>query len=82
MRAAVLCHVGQNRGDPVNDDKLTDIETKIAHQEYLLGELNDVVTSQQAQIANLELLCKSLIDRVKTLAESGMTAADEKPPHY
>lgn len=54
----------------------------MAHQEYLLAELNDVVTAQQAQITNLELLCKSLIDRVKSLAEPGLSATDEKPPHY
>ena len=66
----------------MDDDKLMDIESKMAHQEYLLAELNDVVTAQQAQITNLELLCKSLIDRVKSLAEPGLSATDDKPPHY
>jgi SlyX protein len=69
-------------GEQVNDDKLIDLESKLAHQEYLLAELNDVVTSQQAQITQLETLCRSLIDRVKSLSESGVAAADEKPPHY
>jgi SlyX protein len=69
-------------GEQVNDDKLIDLESKLAHQEYLLAELNDVVTSQQAQITQLETLCRSLIDRVKSLSEPGVAAADEKPPHY
>ncbi len=66
----------------MDDSKLIDIETKLAHQEHLLAELNDAMTSQQAQISALEGLCKSLIERVRGLSESGSGADDEKPPHY
>jgi len=82
LPAAVLCHSGLDNGERVDDDKLIDLESKLAHQEYLLAELNDVVTSQQAQISQLETLCRSLVDRVRALAEPGSAAADEKPPHY
>ena len=60
------------------------IESKLAHQEQLLGDLNDVMTAQQARIMHLEELCKSLIDRVRSLAEA-QPAGDplaERPPHY
>ena len=50
----------------MDDDKLIDIETKLAHQEHLLVELNDVITSQQAQVTKLESLVRSLIERVPT----------------
>lgn len=68
----------------VDDDRLIDLETKIAHQEHLLGELDDALTNQQAQIAQLELLCKSLLDRIKSLpdGDSGGGTVDERPPHY
>ena len=53
----------------MNDDRLIDIETKLAHQEHLLSQLNEALSDQQAQIGRLEQLCQSLIDRVKSLAE-------------
>lgn len=64
------------------DNKIVDIETKLAHQEHMLAELNDAMTSQQAQISMLESMCKSLIDRVRDMTESATEAGDEKPPHY
>jgi SlyX protein len=69
---------------PVDEDRLIDLETKLAHQEHLLNELDDALTSQQAQIAQLELFCKSLLDRIKTLpdGDSGDGTGDERPPHY
>jgi SlyX protein len=70
---------------PVMDEiRLIEIETKVAHQERLLSELNDALTDQQSQIGRLELLCQSLIDRLKSLAESvgPGESTDERPPHY
>lgn len=79
---AVLYFADQYHGEIVDENKLIEIETKLAHQEHLLTELNDVLTSQQAQIVSLESLCTALIDRVRALSESGSAAGDEKPPHY
>lgn len=64
------------------DDKLIDIETKLAHQEHMLAELNEVVTSQQAQITGLDGLLRSLIERVRDMSEPAPGAGDEIPPHY
>jgi SlyX protein len=66
----------------MDDDKLIDIETKLAHQEHLLTELNDVITSQQAQVTKLESLVGSLIERVRDMPDAATGAGDEKPPHY
>jgi SlyX protein len=73
-----------SQGIAVDEERLIDLETKLSHQEHLLGELDDALTSQQAQIAQLELLCKSLLDRIKSLPEgdSGAGINDERPPHY
>ena len=68
----------------VNDDKLIDIETKLAHQEHTIAELNDALTSQQAQIAGLEALVSALKERVRALSDAAPAAGadDEPPPHY
>ena len=68
----------------VDDEKLIDIETKLAHQEHQLAELDDALSNQQAQIGNLEHLCQTLVERIRALSETGVggNADDEKPPHY
>ena len=68
----------------MNDDRLIEIETKLAHQEHLLAELNDALTSQQAQITDLETLCRTLIERMRSMSEGGGPDGqpDERPPHY
>ena len=67
----------------MDDDRLINIESKLAHQEHLVAALNDALTSQQAQLTKLETLCQSLLDRLKDAgAGNGDSPADEKPPHY
>jgi SlyX protein len=68
----------------VDDEKLIDIETKLAHQEDLLASLNDALTNQQVQISELQGLCRSLVDRFRALsaAGDGDTQTHERPPHY
>ena len=68
----------------MSEERFVNLETRLAHQDQMLHELNDVVTDQQAKIMQLEELCRSLIDRVRSLGE-GLPAgnpADERPPHY
>ncbi|NCF52318.1 SlyX protein [Gammaproteobacteria bacterium] len=68
----------------MSEDRLVDIESKLAHQDQLLQELNDVVTAQQSTIMRLEDLFEALIERVRSIAESSPEPAppDERPPHY
>ena len=68
----------------MSEDRLVEIESKLAHQEHLLTELNDVITNQQENIMQLQALCGSLLDRVRSIAEAlpGDGAQDERPPHY
>jgi SlyX protein len=68
----------------MNEQRLIDIEVKLAHQEHALDEVNQVLTDQQAQLSRLERVCQSLIERLRSLSDG--SAADErdneKPPHY
>ena len=68
----------------MSEQRFVDLETKLAHQEHLLLELNEVITKQQENIMRLEELCDSIIERVRSLGEAlpGDANVDEKPPHY
>jgi SlyX protein len=68
----------------MSEERFVELESRLAHQDQMLHELNEVLTSQQAQLMQLEELCRSLVARVRSLGE-GMPAgdpADERPPHY
>jgi SlyX protein len=68
----------------MSEERFIDLESRLAHQDQLLNELNDVVTGQQSKIMQLDELCKSLIARIRSLSDA-MPAADsgdERPPHY
>ena len=67
----------------MNDDRLTEIEIKLAHAEQAINEMSDVLYAQQALLEKLELGLGSLRQRVSTM-ETGPegTSGDEKPPHY
>ena len=68
----------------MSEERLVDIESKLAHQDQLLIELNDVVTQQQEKIMNLEELCGSLVDRIRSMGDAmpADSSQDERPPHY
>jgi len=68
----------------MSEDRFITIETKLAHQEHTMAELNDVITKQQEKIMKLEELCVSLADRVRSIGEAlpGHGIQDERPPHY
>jgi SlyX protein len=69
----------------ISEERLVEIETKIAYQEKTIKDLNDALYEQQQEIERLGDICNSLVKRVKEL--SGVTLgidapANEKPPHY
>jgi SlyX protein len=68
----------------MNEERLINIETKLAFQEDLIEELNKTVFQQQQQIERLEAICEALARQMRSLAEAGNEkgAANERPPHY
>jgi SlyX protein len=67
----------------MSEDRLVDIEVKLAHQDQLLVDLDKIVTDQQAKIMQLEELVSTLIDRVRAIGEGAADSPqDERPPHY
>ncbi len=68
----------------MSDERFVELESRLAHQDHVLNELNDVVTDQQARIMQLEALCRSIVERVRDMGDAGSSdrAIDERPPHY
>ncbi len=68
----------------MNDQRLIDIETKLAHQEILIGDLNQVMSLQQETISTLQAALKSFFKRYHEANGDAMPVgpANEKPPHY
>ena len=66
------------------EERMIELEIKLAYQEDLLQTLNAIVTEQQKQIGRLEETCKVLYERMKSLsAASELNQADNQPPpHY
>lgn len=71
-------------GTTMDEDRLIEIESRLAHQEHLLTQLNDALTDQQAQLMQVIELCQTLIERMRSMAEqeSPGDPLDERPPHY
>lgn len=66
-----------------SEERFVDIEIKLAHQEDMVDELNQVVYRQGRQIDQLEALVSKLADHIRTSAQnSGSGPVNEKPPHY
>jgi SlyX protein len=68
-----------------NEERLIDMEIRIARQDDLVDTLNTMVYRQQEKISELEALCLALAGRMRELAISASqrtAAVDERPPHY
>ena len=66
------------------DEMIIRLETKIAYQDDLIQQLNEVVIGQQQQIRDIQsktdLLSKKLEDLLELTAEE--RTSGERPPHY
>lgn len=65
-------------------DRLTEIEIKIAHMEQSLSDLSDVLYRQQSLLDRLEQRFDELRQGIEAATDDrgDNNRADEKPPHY
>lgn len=65
-------------------DRLTELETRVAFQEQTIQELNNVVTRQQSEIDRLSRGYETLKLELLELAPSLLASRDQEPPppHY
>lgn len=60
-------------------DRFDALEMRIAHQDQMIAELNEVITAQWRKIDALERQGAHLREQFQNL---GAQAPDQKPPHY
>lgn len=68
----------------MNDDRVVEIQTKIAFLERANADLSDVVFRQQREIQVLGARIKEVLERFETAQSEERQRApeDERPPHY
>jgi SlyX protein len=66
-------------------EEIIDLQTRIAFQDGLLEELNQVLTSQQQQITRLEMAVGAMRSQIQTMQATqseGEPQIEPPPPHY
>lgn len=68
----------------MREDRVIELETRIAYQEDALRALDESVGRQQLEIIQLERRIEALQARMAALIESAPRElpGDERPPHY
>jgi SlyX protein len=66
------------------EERIIELETKLAYQEHTIQQLNDIVAEQQRKLDRVESSLKSLVARFRDMSEgvSNINPLHEKPPHY
>lgn len=65
------------------DERLVNLEIKLASQDDLLDTLNQTIYRQQKKIDELDALCSALARRITELpAQANSALPHDKPPHY
>jgi len=66
------------------EQRITEVETRLAFQETTLHELNAALTDQQQQFGQLQELLKKLFEQLAEINSSNQldAAHEPPPPHY
>jgi len=66
------------------ENRLIELETRLAYQEATLQDLNAIIAAQSQQIERLERVCRELANRIARSVENEQKGGteDEVPPHY
>lgn len=65
-------------------ERITDLESRVAFQEQMIDELNDVISKQDRILMDLVSAVKLLNVKLREAdsSVSGSAAVDVPPPHY
>lgn len=66
------------------EDKITDLEIRIAHQQHHIEELDKVIVEQHKLIDHLTERLELLENRMKTITQDHIKHPEDEtpPPHY
>ncbi len=67
-----------------SDQRLAELETKIAFQEKMLEDLNQALVAQQFALDKMQLQLRYLANKLKDMPPSNIASQAEEtpPPHY
>ncbi|MGB5352459.1 MAG: SlyX family protein [Woeseia sp.] len=69
----------------MDEQRIIELETRLAYQEHTLTELNDIMTDQQEQLSRQKRALEVLMARLEAMADvqsGGSAPQNERPPHY
>lgn len=66
----------------MTDQRLENLETKLAFQEDLVQKLDDALGSQQQQLLEIKRRLEMLIEQIKLVENSIPESPESPPPHY
>jgi SlyX protein len=61
--------------------RLDSLEIRMAHQDRIIAELNDVITAQWKKLDALERKVQRMGEELEAM-DMGDMPANQKPPHY
>jgi SlyX protein len=64
------------------DQRIDELEMRIAHQDKAIADLNEVVTSQWKKLEAMERQLRRFGEELEAQQSSEAPAANQKPPHY
>lgn len=66
------------------ENRIAELETKVAFQEQLLDELNQALVQQQFDMDKMQLQLRYLANKLKDFQPSNIASQSEEtpPPHY
>lgn len=66
------------------EQRIEDLEYKVAFQEHTIEQLNDALTEQQHQMDKMSVQISFLVNKLKAMEPSNMARQSEEspPPHY
>jgi SlyX protein len=65
----------------MSESRIQELETRVAHQEKTIADLNDVITAQWRKMEAIEFQLRRLGEEMQTM-DGGDQPANQKPPHY
>jgi SlyX protein len=77
-----LENVVKERGMTTTEQRIDELEMRVAHQDQIISELNDVITAQWKKIELLERQLRRLGEELEAMDGGEGPAANQKPPHY
>jgi SlyX protein len=64
------------------EQRLEDLEIRLAHLDRSMADLNDVITAQWKKIDMLERQLQRFGEELADMEAGEAPAANQKPPHY